>query len=144
MDSYRALPAYCYVFEQKNPGSITHIVNDQGEQFKYFFMALGACVSGFRTSIRPVTTVDGTFLKAKYLGTLFVASCKDGNNQVYPLCFGIGDSENDASWEWFLTNLYEAIGYVNDLIVVSDRHGSIEKAIRKCFPMQVMACALTI
>ena len=68
-------------------------------------MALGACISGFHTSIRPAITIDGTFLKAKYLGTLFVAACKDGNNQIYPLCFRIGDFENDASWEWFLKKI---------------------------------------
>ena len=62
-----------------------------------FFMALGACISRFRTSIRHVITIDETFLKPKYLGTLFVAACKDGNNHIYPLCFGIGDFENDAS-----------------------------------------------
>ena len=43
--------------------------------------------------------------KEKYLGTLFVAACKDGNNQIYPLCFRIGDFENDASWEWFLKKI---------------------------------------
>ncbi|RVW36779.1 hypothetical protein CK203_113968 [Vitis vinifera] len=48
--------------------------------------------------------VDGTFLKAKYLETLFIAACKDGNNQIYPLAFGI------------------------------DRHGSIEKTVHKVFP----------
>ena len=91
-------------------------------------MALGACISGFCTSIRPVIIIDGIFLKAKYLGTSFVASCKDGNNQIYPLCFGIGDSEN-ASWEWFLKKLHEAIGHVDDLVVVSDRHNNIEKVM---------------
>lgn len=25
----------------------------------------------------------------------------DGNNQRYPLTFGIGDNENDASWSGF-------------------------------------------
>ncbi|KAL6320757.1 hypothetical protein AAG906_008757 [Vitis piasezkii] len=51
-------------------------------------MSIGASLAGFHTSIRPV-----------YLGTLFIAACKDGNNQIYPLAFGIGDSENDASWD---------------------------------------------
>ena len=64
-------------------------------------MAFGAGISGFHTSIRLVIVVDGTFLKSKYLGTLFVAVSKDGNNQIYPLAFGIGDSENNAYWEWF-------------------------------------------
>ena len=133
-ESYSALRSYCYVLEQKNPGTITDIVIDHDNQFKYFFMALGACISGFHTSIRPVITINGTFLKAKYLGTLFVVACKDGNNQIYPLCFGIGDSENDASWEWFLKKLHGAIDHVDDLVVVLDRHNNIEKAVRKVFP----------
>ena len=97
-------------------------------------MAFGAGISGFHTSIRLVIVVDGTFLKSKYLGTLFVAASKDGNNQIYSLDFGIGDSENDASWEWFLTKLYDVIGHVDDLVVVSDRHGGIEKTVQKLFP----------
>ena len=97
-------------------------------------MALGACISGFHTSVRPVITIDGTFFKAKYLRTLFVATYKDGNNQIYLLCFGIGDSENDASWEWFLKKLHGAIGHVDDLVVVSNRHNNIEKVVQKVFP----------
>ncbi|RVX21185.1 hypothetical protein CK203_001778 [Vitis vinifera] len=133
-ESYNTLPSYCYVLEQKNPGTITDIVTDCDNQFKYFFMSIGASLAGFHTSIRPVVAVDGTFLKAKYLGTLFIAACKDGNNQIYPLAFGIGDSENDASWEWFLQKLHDALGHIDDLFVISDRHGSIEKAVHKVFP----------
>ena len=132
-ESYGALPRYCYMLEQKNLGTITNIVIDVDNQFKYLFMDFGACIFGFHTSIRLVITVDGTFLKSKYLDTLFVAASKDSNNQIYPLAFGIGDSKNEASWEWFLTKLYEVIGHVDDLMVVLDRHGSIEKAIRKLF-----------
>ena len=81
------------MLEQKVPSTITNIVIDHNNQFKYFFMALGASISTFHTSIRTVITIDGTFLKAKYLGTLLVAACKDENNHIYLLCFGIGDSE---------------------------------------------------
>ena len=112
----------------------TNIVIDHDNQFKYFFMALDACISRFRTSIRLIITIDGTFFKAKYLETLFVVACKDGNNQIYPLCFRIGDSENDASWEWFLKKLHGAIGHVDDLMVVSDHHNNIEKVVQKVFP----------
>ena len=105
-ESYGVLPFYCYRLEQKNLWTITDIVSDVDNQFKYLFMAFRACISGFHTSIRPVIAVDGTFLKSKYLGTLFVAASKDGKNQIYPLAFGIGDSKNDSSWKWFLTKLY--------------------------------------
>ncbi|RVW49007.1 hypothetical protein CK203_080949 [Vitis vinifera] len=116
--------------KQKHPGTIT----DCDNQFKYFFMLIGASLAGFHTSIRHVVAVDGTFLKAKYLGTLFITACKDGNNQIYPLAFGIGDLENDASWEWFLQKLHDALGHIDDLFVILDRHGSIEKAVHKVFP----------
>ncbi|RVW82952.1 hypothetical protein CK203_038338 [Vitis vinifera] len=133
-ESYNTLSSYCYVLEQKNLGTITDIVTDCDNQFKYFFMSIGASLVGFHTSIRLVIAVDGTFLKAKYLGTLFIAACKDGNNQIYPSAFGIADSENDASWEWFLQKLHDALGHIDDLFVISDRHGSIEKALHKVFP----------
>lgn len=32
-----------------------------------------------------------------------------GNEQIYPLAFGIGDSENDVSWEWFLRKFHGVI-----------------------------------
>ncbi|KAK3195742.1 hypothetical protein Dsin_027052 [Dipteronia sinensis] len=57
----------------------------------------------------------------------------DGNNQIYPLAFGYGDSENDASWSWFLTELHDVIGEPPELVTISDRHKSIEKAVRTVF-----------
>ena len=68
-------------------------------------MALGSCNNGFRSSIRPIIAVDGTFLKGKFCGILFVAACKDGNDQIFPLAFGIGDNENDDLWAWFMQKL---------------------------------------
>ncbi|CAL9025821.1 unnamed protein product, partial [Prunus brigantina] len=133
-ESYAILPSYCAMLEAKNPGTITHIETDSNNHFMYFFMSLGPCIRGFRTVIRPVIALDGTFLKGKYRGTLFVATCKDGNNQIYPIAFGVGDSENDASWNWFLTKLRGAIGDINDLVFISDRHESIRKAISTIFP----------
>ncbi|CAN6691398.1 unnamed protein product [Malus baccata var. baccata] len=132
-ESFAALPAYCAMLESKNPGTITHIETDDNNHFLYFFMAMGDSIRGFCCSMRPVVVVDRTFLKGKYLGTLFVAVCHDGQNQIYPLAFGVGDSENDASWTWFLTKLRSVIGEVTDLVFVSDRHGSIGKAVQTVF-----------
>ena len=42
---YSALPSYCYLLEKKNLGTITDIVINQDNRFKYFFMALGGCIS---------------------------------------------------------------------------------------------------
>ena len=45
--------------------------------------------------IRHVIVVYGTHLKGLYRGSMFVATCLDGNNQLYPLAIGVIDSENN-------------------------------------------------
>ena len=97
-------------------------------------MALGASIRGFRQCMRPVITVDCTFLKEKCRCTMFVATSQDGNEQAYPIAFGYGDSENNASWEWFLDCLKGALGYIEDLVFISDQHASIETGIASVFP----------
>ncbi|XP_057790777.1 uncharacterized protein LOC131007882 [Salvia miltiorrhiza] len=77
---------------------------DENNRFKHLFLALAASISPFYFSLRPVIVVDDTHLKGKNNGILFVAVTKDGNEQVFPLAFGVGPIENDESWKWFLSN----------------------------------------
>ncbi|XP_062093532.1 uncharacterized protein LOC133799538 [Humulus lupulus] len=58
----------------------------------------------------------------------------DENNHLYPVAFGIVDSENHDSWKYFMSKLKEAIGEVEDLAFVSDRHASITHALETIFP----------
>ncbi|KAK3188651.1 hypothetical protein Dsin_028212 [Dipteronia sinensis] len=127
-DLFSILPLYCHMLERKNPGTVTFLDTDSVNRFNYFFMVLGPSIEGFKSCIRPVVAIDGTFLKCKHQGTLFIATSLDGNNQVYPLAFGIGDSENDQSWHWFFTKLHGLIGEMIDLVFISDRNPSIAKA----------------
>ena len=59
---------------------------------------------------------------------------KDGNEQVYPLAYGVGPIEDDASWKWFLSLLRSAYGDVGSLLIVSDQHPSIINAVRSELP----------
>ncbi|XP_034199156.1 uncharacterized protein LOC117614449 [Prunus dulcis] len=133
-EAYYILPAYCYELERMNPGTKTDIRTDENNHFVYLFMAVGACIRGFRSSMRPVIAADATHLKSKYKGVMFVANAFDGNRNIYPLAFGIGDLETDASWHWFFTKLHEAIGECPDLVIISDRNVSIENVWNKIFP----------
>ncbi|KAK2653808.1 hypothetical protein Ddye_013664 [Dipteronia dyeriana] len=42
----------------------------------------------FNSVIKPVICIDATHLKARTMGVLLVAVCKDGNEMIYPLAFG--------------------------------------------------------
>ncbi|KAK3219260.1 hypothetical protein Dsin_013230 [Dipteronia sinensis] len=76
-------------------------------------------------------------------GVLFVAVCMDSNDQIFPLAFGVGDSETNEAWEWFSTRLHKAVGEVDDLVIVSYRKGSITIGVEKVFLNSFHgACAL--
>ena len=96
-------------------------------------MAFGPCIRGFLNCIHSVIVVDGTHLHEKYKGMLLIATCIDGNNNIYPIAFGIVDGENDASWLWFMTHLKASIGDIPNLVIISDRHISIRKAVSSIF-----------
>ena len=74
------------------------------------------------------------FFKSKYGGTLLIATTQDGNFHQHPLAFGVVDSENDASWQWFLIMLQGAFPDEEELVIISDKHQSIIKAVGEVYP----------
>ena len=132
-ESFRLLPLWCSMLEKNNPETLTRIETAVDNSFLYFFMALGQSRAGFN-KVRPVVAVDGTHLKGKYKGTLYVAACFDSNEQIFPLAFGIGDTENESSYTWFFERFKEAYGEVDSLVFITDRHKGLERAIAKVYP----------
>ena len=45
--------------------------------------------------VRPAIVINGTHLKRKYKGILFIAATMDGNDQIFPIAFEVGHLEND-------------------------------------------------
>ncbi|KAK3219897.1 hypothetical protein Dsin_013867 [Dipteronia sinensis] len=113
-ESFQRIPSYLYMLERTNLGTVTDFELDDDGRFKFCFFSYGACIRGFRSSIRPVIAIDGTHLKGRFRGILFVAACSDGNEQVYPLAFGIGHKENRESWTWFLRRVRKCIDCPTD------------------------------
>ncbi|XP_060674045.1 uncharacterized protein LOC125419105 [Ziziphus jujuba] len=130
---YAKLPLWSYILKSKNPSTFTRIETDDQNRFLYFFMACGASIRGFH-HMRRVIAVDGTTLKNRYRGLLYIASCLNGNNQIYPLAYGIGPGETDVAHTWFFERLKEAFGDDPNIAFISDRHKSIAKAIWTVFP----------
>ncbi|KAH6819810.1 hypothetical protein C2S53_007317 [Perilla frutescens var. hirtella] len=132
--SYAQLPAFLHTLQLMNPGTVVDMEIASDGQFKHSFLALGACVNAFLQYARPVLVIDGTHLKRKNKGVLFVAVMKDGNEQILPVAVGLGPIENDESWTWFLAHLHMALGDIDDLLIISDQHQSIKKAVHAVFP----------
>ncbi|KAM3221756.1 hypothetical protein P3L10_021026 [Capsicum annuum] len=78
--------------------------------------------------------VDAVFFKAKYRGVLMIAVSKDENNNIFPLAFGIADSEKNESYNWFFNQLRHAIGVREQLSILLDRHPAIANAIANVYP----------
>ncbi|KAK6151822.1 hypothetical protein DH2020_014457 [Rehmannia glutinosa] len=129
-ESYQKLLAYLYMLEKTNPRSIIEIVRKEDDTFLFLFMAISASIKGWR-HCRHVIVVDGTFLKASYGGTLLSACTQDGNGSIFPLLFLIVDYENDGSWVWFFIKIRQTFGLREGMCIVSDRHVSIETAIKE-------------
>ncbi|XP_044500237.1 uncharacterized protein LOC123221453 [Mangifera indica] len=133
-ESFGILREYCHNLELKNPGTMVRIDVDLENRFKFFFMCMGCSIRGFQQFCRPVICIDASHLKGKYLGSFFIAVAKDGNNQIYPLAFGIGHKEGLDTWTPFLTYLRMCIGDLPDLTIISDRHHSIIAAVANVMP----------
>ncbi|KAL5549338.1 hypothetical protein UlMin_004569 [Ulmus minor] len=131
--SYKLLPGYLHMLMDTNPGSVVNLEVSNGNRFQYLFIAFVASIHGF-SYCRPVINIDATHLKGKYRGVLFTAVCHDANQQIFPLAFGVGDSKNDASWSWFLHRVKSVFGSNPALVIVSDRHHSINNVVQEVFP----------
>ncbi|AAF18645.1 F5J5.10 [Arabidopsis thaliana] len=139
--SYTMLFSYLYMLEKVNPGTVTYVELEGEKKFKYLFIALGACIEGFR-AMRKVIVVDATHLKTVYGGMLVIATAHDPNHHHYPLAFGIIDSEKDVSWIWFLEKLKTVYSDVPRLVFISDRHQSIKKAVKTVYPNALHAACI--
>ncbi|KAG7588426.1 Zinc finger SWIM-type [Arabidopsis suecica] len=133
-DGYEFLPMWMYMVNEKNPGSATFIEVDPENKFKYAFLAFGPSIRGFKL-MRKVICIDGAHLKSNFKGTLLGASAQDGDFHLYPIAFGVVDSENDASWDWFMKCLKKLIPDEPDLVFVSDRASSIANALIVNYPL---------
>ncbi|KAM3344049.1 hypothetical protein P3S68_026140 [Capsicum galapagoense] len=132
-ENYNRLPSYLHMKKENNPEMYTNIKRNDENKFQYAFFAYGASIIGW-TNYRPIIMVDAIFLKAKYRGVLMIAVSKDGNNNIFSLAFGITDSENNESYNWFFNQLRHAIGVREQLSILSNRHPAIANVITNVYP----------
>ncbi|XP_019259015.1 PREDICTED: protein FAR1-RELATED SEQUENCE 4-like [Nicotiana attenuata] len=137
-ESYEKLPSYFYMLVLTNPVSVVNLKKTEEDLFMYAFVALYPSIKGWQYC-KPVVVVEGTFLESAYRGTLLIASTQDPAGNILPLAYAIVDSENNASWEWFIARFKDAFGEREGMCIVSDRHEGIENAAATLYP-QVPHC----
>lgn len=136
-ESFQLLFNWAAQIEQVSPGSLIEIELEKvgkKNRFKRIFVALKPCVDGFLAGCRPFLGIDASCLTGKYRGQLASATSVDGHNWLYHVAYGIFDSETEDNWQWFLQQLYRAIGDVPNLVICSDACKGLEKAVGAVFP----------
>jgi hypothetical protein len=123
--------------EKSYPDSLViidhHLVDDK-IRFRRFFLAFKPCIDGFLAACRPYLAIDSTFLIGKYKGQLASAIVVDGHKWMYPVCFGIFDSEITENWVWFMSHLKETIGSPPGLTICTDAGQSVMAGVGEVFP----------
>ncbi|KAH0649762.1 hypothetical protein KY284_029674 [Solanum tuberosum] len=130
---YRQMPRYIYMLNTVYPNSYIRMQKTEEDEFMYMFVALRPFIRGF-DYCRPIVVVDGAHLGGAYKGTFVSASTLDGAGCIFPLAYGVVDTENDCSWTWFFEQFKNAFGEREEMCVVSNRNESIMKSVRTVFP----------
>ncbi|XP_038984441.1 uncharacterized protein LOC103708840 [Phoenix dactylifera] len=136
--SYERIRWYCDAIRPTNPDSIAEYETIDG-RFRRLFICFHASLMGFIKGCRPLIFMDGTFIKHKDGGVLLGATSTDGNDDMFPIAYGVVDTESDENWEWFCQFLKEAIHSCTEysgqqFTFMTDRHQGIIKSVPKYFP----------
>ena len=93
---------YCETLKETNVGATTLLdverpCLDVTATFQRLYVCLAATRTGFKEGCRPLIGLDGCFLKGSYKGHLLSIVSKDANDNMYPICVAIMESECKAS-----------------------------------------------
>jgi len=129
--------------ELRSPGSVVEIgtVTDPVDgkiRFSRFFYAFKASIGGFLNGCRPYISIDSTALNGMWNGHMPATVALDDHNWMFPLAFGLFDSETKENWVWFMEQLRKAIGLMENLAICTDACKGLESAFRLVFPKAEM------
>lgn len=124
--------------ELRSPGSVVEIDTveiDGKTHFSRFFWALKACIDGFLGGCRSYISIDSTALNGQWNGHMPAANAIDGQNWMFPLAFDFFYSETKDNWTWFMQQLAQTIGPMDNLAICTYACKGLEAAVKEVFPL---------
>ncbi|KAL7253850.1 hypothetical protein ACSBR1_008236 [Camellia fascicularis] len=124
---YAKVYDYCETVRLHNPNSVMQVVVDRPNEdmlrpnfelppvFQRLYVGFAARRTGFVGGCRPIIGLDGCHLKGIYGGQLLYALGSNGNNNYFPISWTVVETESKDSWVWFLRQLMDDIGSVDDM-----------------------------
>lgn len=136
-DHYALLTRYRAELMRVDRGGRFEILVEGDGCFKGFFVGFSSLRDGFLKGCRPVIGFDGCGLKTSLGGALLYAVGKDGNNQIYPICWAVRE-ENEYFWNWFLELFFRelriSVGLGVGWTFISDQEKGLLNVIRRLTP----------
>ncbi|XP_016164527.1 uncharacterized protein LOC107607052 [Arachis ipaensis] len=129
-ESYNELPRWLFAMLMYLPGKI-HFISWPGSidtvMFHWIFWTFLPWIEAFK-HCKPLISIDGTRLYDKYRGTFLIAIDQDRNANILPIAFAVIEGETKEAWSFFLSYLRQHVTPQPNILVISDRHKSIDAA----------------
>ncbi|GJS04615.1 mutator type transposase [Tanacetum coccineum] len=134
---------YVLELQQSNPNTTVRIgVESKADHmkttriFKRIYVCLGEAKEGFKACMWQFLGFDGTFMKGQFPGKMLTVVGVEPNNGIYPLAYGIVETESKESWTWFLQHLKEDLDLQDhsNFTFISNRRKGIIPAVAEIFP----------
>ncbi|XP_063941468.1 uncharacterized protein LOC135149632 [Daucus carota subsp. sativus] len=128
-EQYADLWKYGYQLKKVLPETTVKILTENPEpeqvsgRFLRFYLCLGPLKKAFKAHCRKIVGLDGCHLKGPFGGILISAVGVDANDGMYPVAWGVVESETTDSWTWFLNFLCQDLQILVDKewTFISDR-----------------------
>jgi hypothetical protein len=129
--------------ELRSPGSVVDIdtVTDPVDgkiRFSRFLCAFKASIDGFLYDYKPYISIDSTVQNGMWNGHMPASLALDDHNWMFPLAFGLFDSETKDNLVWFMEQFRKAIGLMENLAICTDACKGLESVVRLVFPKAEM------